>query len=61
MSNKHGTGILLLVTATKKEELRLTIDIIGLNDVHVYALIDSFGGRASSPRETSFPGLKTSS
>ena len=59
MSNKKVTGTLLIVASTEKEELGLTIDIIELNNVS--ALIASLGGRASSPRETSFPDSRASS
>ena len=60
VSSKNVTGTPLIVAAIEKEELGLTIDIIGLN-LHISALTDSLGGRASTPREASFPDLKTSS
>ena len=37
VSNKNITGTLLVVAATEKEELGLTIDIIGLNKLQVSA------------------------
>ena len=58
MSNKNVTGTLLIVATTEKEELGLIIDTIELNNVS--ALIASLGGRAASPRETSFPDSQTS-
>ena len=61
VSNKNVTGTLLIVAATEKEELGLTIDIIGLNKLQVFALDVSLGGRAPSPRETNFPDVRVSS
>ena len=37
---QNVTGTLLIVAATEKEELGLTIDIIRLNKVQVFALDD---------------------
>ena len=61
VSNKNVTGTLLMVAATEKEELGLTSDIIALNKLQVFALNVSLGGRAPSPRETSFPDVRVSS
>ena len=60
VSNKNVTGTLLIVAATEKEELGLTIDI-ALNKLQVFALNVSLGGRVPSPRETSFPDVRVSS
>ena len=61
MSNKNVTGTLLIVAATEKEELGLTVDIIGLNELQIFAFDVSLGGRVLSPRETSFPDVRVSS
>ena len=61
MSNKNVTGTLLIVAAAEKEELGLTIDIVALNKLQVFALNASLEGRAPSPRETSFPDVRVSS
>lgn len=59
VSSKNVTGTSLIEAATEKEELGLTIDIIGLNKIQVSALDDSLGDRALSPRDsiTSFPDV----
>ena len=51
-------GALFVVATTKKEELRLPINIIGLNKVQVFSLDDYLRGREPSPRETGFPDVR---
>ena len=57
VSSKNVTGTSLIEAATEKEELGLTIDVIGLNKIQVSALDDLPRDRALSPRDSSFPDV----
>ena len=58
VSTRKKTILSLIVAITEKEKLGLTIDTAILNDS--IALEISLGVRATSPRDSSFPGWRIS-